>query len=51
MKKILLIQEKGRHPVNQDFRECCCLKRVFEYLNQEADIWGKDGKIFIPFLI
>src|SRR4030042_4176618 len=46
MKKILLIQEKGRHPENQEFRECCCLKRAFGYLNQDADIWGKGWENF-----
>ena len=40
MLKILLIQEKSRHAINIDFRECCCLKRAFESLNQSVDIWG-----------
>ena len=40
MLKILLIQEKSRHAINNDFRECCCLKRAFESLNQSVDIWG-----------
>jgi hypothetical protein len=40
MLKILLIQEKSRHAINNDFRECCCLKRAFESLNQSVMIWG-----------
>jgi hypothetical protein len=47
MKNILLIQEKGRHPVNQNFRECCCLKRAFENLNQKVDIWGQSWENFL----
>jgi hypothetical protein len=40
MLKILLIQEKSRHAKNIDFRECCCLKRAFECLGQDVEIWG-----------
>jgi hypothetical protein len=40
MLKILLIQEKSRHAINIEFRECCCLKRAFESLGQKVDIWG-----------
>lgn len=40
MLNILLIQEKSRHAINIDFRECCCLKRAFESLHQNVDIWG-----------
>ena len=47
MIKILLIQEKGRYLINQDFRECCCLKRAFENLKQEVDIWGQGWENFL----
>lgn len=40
MLNILLIQEKSRNTENISFRECCCLKRAFESLNQTVDIWG-----------
>lgn len=38
--KILIIQENGRHDNNREFRECFCLKRAFENLNNICDIWG-----------
>ena len=38
--KILIIQENGRHEKNRHFRECFCMKRALELLNQTVDIWG-----------
>jgi len=46
MLKILLIQEKSRHPINIEFRECCCLKRAFESLGQDVEIWGMGWENF-----
>jgi hypothetical protein len=40
MSNIILIQEKSRHAANQEFRECCCLKRAFEHIHEKVDIWG-----------
>lgn len=38
--KILIIQERGRHDANRNFRESCCLKRSFDSLNHDTTIWG-----------
>jgi len=39
-KKVLLLQENGRHKDNQNYRECFSLQRAFNYNNFDADIWG-----------
>lgn len=44
--KILIIQERGRHEANRDFRESCCLKRSFDHLGHDASIWGKGHESF-----
>ncbi len=38
--KILIIQERGRHPSNREYRECECLRRAFERLGLEVDVCG-----------
>lgn len=43
---ILIIQEKGRHHDNWNFRECCSFKRAFEKLNHKVEIWGKGWNSF-----
>ena len=43
-KKILIIQENGRHEKNRNFRECFSLKRAFEKMNCDATIWGLGHK-------
>ena len=40
-RRILIIQENGRHERNREFRECFCLKRAFNQLGFGCDIWGK----------
>lgn len=38
--KILIIQERGRHEANRQFREALCLKRGIERAGHEAVVWG-----------
>lgn len=38
--KILIIQERGRHEENREFREALCLKRGIERAGHEAVVWG-----------
>jgi hypothetical protein len=38
--KILIIQERGRHEANREFREALCLKRGIERAGHEAIVWG-----------
>jgi hypothetical protein len=38
--KIIIIQEKGRHEANREFREALCLKRGIERAGHEAVVWG-----------
>lgn len=46
----LLIQEKGRHPANQNFREAQNLKRSIIKLGHQAEVWGLNYENFIiPF--
>lgn len=40
MKKILIIQEKGRHEANYMFRESLCLQRAFEKNGDYCTVWG-----------
>ena len=48
--KILIIQEKGRHPANWIFREAQNLKRSFERLGHDCVVWGLGYANFsIPF--
>lgn len=48
--KILLIQERGRHEKNRNFRECENLKRSLDKLNIDSTIWGLNYENFsIPF--
>ncbi|MBW1740042.1 MAG: glycosyltransferase [Deltaproteobacteria bacterium] len=39
-KRILIIQENGRHARNRQFRECFALQRAFSHLGVLADVWG-----------
>jgi hypothetical protein len=39
--EILIIQEKGRHKENSNFRECCSISRAFTKLGHKVQIWGK----------
>jgi len=39
-KRILIVQENGRHDKNRDFRECFALQRAFTQLGVAADVWG-----------
>ena len=48
--KILLIQERGRHEKNRNFRECENLKRAFLNIGIDTTIWGLNYENFsIPF--
>lgn len=48
--KILIIQERGRHKANRDFREALCLKRGIERAGHECVVWGLNYDNFsIPF--
>jgi hypothetical protein len=48
--KILIIQEKGRHQKNWNFRESLCIKRAFDKLGVESIVWGLNYDNFvIPF--
>ena len=38
--RILIIQEKGRHEKNREFREALCLKRGLLRLGHECTVWG-----------
>lgn len=38
--KILLIQERGRHEANQDFREALSMQRALRTLGHEVIVWG-----------
>lgn len=40
MPKILIIQERGRHEKNREFRESLNLKRAFERLGKNCIVWG-----------
>jgi hypothetical protein len=49
--KILLIQSKGKHPENHDFRECLNIKRAMsrQFPEVEVEIWGEGwGAISFP---
>jgi glycosyltransferase involved in cell wall biosynthesis len=47
---ILIIQERGRHEKNREFRECENFKRAFNKLGVKCDIWGLGYENFsIPF--
>jgi hypothetical protein len=46
MSKVIIIQERGRHEGNREFRESCCLKRSFNALGHECTIWGKGHENF-----
>lgn len=45
--RILLIQERGRHDANREFRESCCLRRSFLRIGHECDIWGLGHDNFV----
>lgn len=48
--KILIIQERGRHEANREFREALCLKRGIERAGHEAVVWGFNYENFsTPF--
>ena len=44
---ILIIQERGRHPVNLNFRECENLRRSFDRLAVRSAIWGPGYETFL----
>lgn len=47
---ILIIQERGRHEKNREFRECENFKRAFNKLGIKCDVWGLGYDNFtIPF--
>lgn len=37
---ILIIQENGRHEKNRHFRECFCLQRALQNLDNVVEVWG-----------
>jgi len=43
---ILIIQERGHHEQNRDFRESCCLKRSFDSMGHGCVVWGKGHEGF-----
>ena len=48
--KILIIQERGRHEANREFREALCLKRGIERAGHQCVVWGLNYYNFsIPF--
>tara|TARA_R110000822_G_scaffold294707_1_gene416797 strand:- start:1462 stop:2307 length:846 start_codon:yes stop_codon:yes gene_type:complete len=40
MKRILIIQENGRHEKNRNFRECFCMSRSLVNMGHEVLVWG-----------
>ena len=44
--KIALLQEKGYHQVNLNYREALCLSNGFERLGHECIVWGNNYDIF-----
>ena len=38
--KLLIIQERGRHEKNREFREALCLQRSLSRLGIESTVWG-----------
>lgn len=47
---ILIIQERGRHDQNREFRECENFKRAFRKLGIKCDVWGLGYQNFnVPF--
>lgn len=38
--KILIVQEKGRHPENESFRECENMRRALAKIGHESIVWG-----------
>ena len=44
---ILLIQERGRHAANWNFRECENLRRSFLRLGIRCDVWGPGYETFL----
>lgn len=48
--KIVIIQERGRHEANREFREALCLKRGIERAGHQCIVWGLNYDNFsIPF--
>ena len=48
--RILLVQERGRHTANREFREARCLQRAFARLGVSATVWGLGHPNFVwPF--
>jgi len=45
--KFLIIQEKGRHEANREFREALCLKRGIERAGHHAIVWGLNYDNFL----
>ncbi len=44
--KIALLQEKGHHPINLQYREALCLEKAFQRLGHECIIWGDRYDVF-----
>ena len=48
--RILIIQEKGRHAANAEFRESLCVQRAFARLGVDSTIWGlRQDNFHIPY--
>jgi hypothetical protein len=44
--RVVLVQERGRHPANREFREALCVQRALERLGVEAVVWGLGYETF-----
>ena len=48
--RFLIIQERGRHEKNREFREALCMKRALERAGYGCTVWGLNYDNFsIPF--
>jgi len=48
--RIVIVQERGRHAANREFREACCLQRALDRLGVETTVWGLGYEAFArPF--
>lgn len=48
--RFLIIQERGRHEKNREFREALCMKRSLERAGHACNVWGLNYDNFsIPF--
>jgi hypothetical protein len=46
MKRVIIIQEAGRHEENKNFREALSIKRSFDTLGWDATVWGLNYENF-----